>query len=114
MGVTIPATPEYEISHPEFPPNIPNSERNHPPATSGIYLLAPYPAPPSHLASSAYLIPYPLTQKMLFHPNEPRLPGRNPVVRSASYLVWGTKIYSRYTHVLNVADIRNTTCLYPR
>ena len=54
MGVTIPATPEYEIFHPEFPPNVPNSERNHLPAT--IYLLAaPYPTPPSHPASSAYL-----------------------------------------------------------
>jgi len=64
----------------QFPaPNAPNSERTHPPATSGIvviYLLVPptpcstplpyYTSPPSHPAPSAYPIPYPLTQKTLF------------------------------------------------
>ena len=42
MGVSNPATPKYEISCPNIPPNVHNSERNHPPATSGIvytYLL---------------------------------------------------------------------------
>ena len=64
----------------QFPtPNAPNSERTHLPATSGIvviYLLVPptpcstpppyYTPLPSHLAPSAYPIPYPLTQKTLF------------------------------------------------
>ena len=43
MGVSNPATPKYEISRPNMPLNVRNSERNHPPATSGIvdiYLLA--------------------------------------------------------------------------
>ena len=44
MGVSNPATPKYEISCPNIPPNVRNSEHNHPPATSGIvymYLLLP-------------------------------------------------------------------------
>jgi len=44
MGVSNPATPKYEISRPNIPPNVRNSEHNHPPATSGIvymYLLVP-------------------------------------------------------------------------
>jgi hypothetical protein len=46
MGVSNPATPKYEISRPNIPPNVRNSEHNHPPATSGIvymYLLVPLP-----------------------------------------------------------------------
>jgi hypothetical protein len=44
MGVTNPALPKYAISRPNIPPNVSNSERNHPTATSGIvviYLLMP-------------------------------------------------------------------------
>jgi hypothetical protein len=44
MGVSNPATPKYENFRPDIPPNVRNSERNHPPATSGIvymYLLVP-------------------------------------------------------------------------
>ena len=36
MGVSNPATPKYEISHPNIPPNVHNSKCNHLPATSGI------------------------------------------------------------------------------
>jgi hypothetical protein len=55
MGVTSPAIPKYEISRLKIPPNVSNSERNHPTATSGIvdiYLLAPpsSPAAPSYPA----------------------------------------------------------------
>ena len=42
MGVYNPYIPKYKISRPKFPPNVRNSERNHPPATSDIvyiYLL---------------------------------------------------------------------------
>jgi hypothetical protein len=79
MDASSPATPKYKISRPKIPPNVRNSERNHPPATSGIvviYLLVPptpaqhpppyYTPPPSHPAPSAYQPPYPLTQKTLF------------------------------------------------
>jgi hypothetical protein len=79
MGVSYPATPQIYNLAPEIPPNAPNSERDHPPATSGIvviYLLAPpapcstpppyYTPPPSHSAPSAYQILYPLIQNMLF------------------------------------------------
>jgi len=49
MGVPDPAAPKYIISCPNFPPNVPNSQRNHPTATSGIVdvclLAAPTPAP---------------------------------------------------------------------
>ena len=44
MGVSYSATPEIYNFPPKIPPNVPNSEHNHPPATSGIvyiYLLAP-------------------------------------------------------------------------
>jgi hypothetical protein len=42
MGVYNPYIPKYKISRPKSPPNVRNSERNHPPATSDIvyiYLL---------------------------------------------------------------------------
>ena len=52
MGVSNPATPKYEISRQNIPPNVRNSEHNHLPATSGIvymYLLVPpTPAQQSH------------------------------------------------------------------
>jgi len=71
-----------------FPPIVPNSERTHPPATSGIviiYLLVPptpaqhptpyHMPPPSHPACSAFQPPYLLTQRMklviLPHPGIP-------------------------------------------
>ena len=47
MGVTYPATPKIYNFLPEIPHNAPNSEHNHPPATSGnVYLcLLVSPAP---------------------------------------------------------------------
>ena len=48
-GCIVPCYPR-NIQFPEIPPNEPNSERTHPPATSGIvyiYLLAP-PTPAQH------------------------------------------------------------------
>jgi hypothetical protein len=49
MGVSNPDTPKYKISRPKSLLNAPNSERNHPTATSGIVdvclLAAPTHAP---------------------------------------------------------------------
>jgi hypothetical protein len=90
-GCNYPATPKYTISRPKFPPNAPNSERNHPPATSGIvviYLLVP--PTPAHtpallhtpalssgtLGISNTLPAHP--KDAICHPNEPRLPGIHP------------------------------------
>ena len=79
MGISYPATPQIYNLAPKISPNISNSEHTHLPATSGLvvfYLLAPptlcstplpyYTPPPSHPAPSAYSMPYPLTQNMLF------------------------------------------------
>jgi hypothetical protein len=88
MGVSNPATPKIYNFPPEIPPNAPNSERNHPPATSGIvviYLLAPLPLlnspallhapalPSGTLGISTTLPAHP--KNPICHPNEPRLPG---------------------------------------
>jgi hypothetical protein len=91
MGVSNPATPKFKMSRPKSPPNVRNSERNPPPATSGIvviYLLvSPTPAqkpallhtpalPSGTLGISNTLPAHPKYD--ICHPNEPRLPGIYP------------------------------------
>jgi hypothetical protein len=91
MGVSSPATPKYKTSRPKIPPNVRNSERNPPPATSGIvviYLLVPptpaqhprpttHPRPPiRHPRHINHLPAHP--KNPICHPNEPRLPGIYP------------------------------------
>ena len=84
MGVINPAAPKYKNFCSKSPPNVCNSECNYLTATSGITMMG---------VRKCGQCP------LLYHHE------CNPLVQSASYLIWVTKIYSRYAHVLNVADI---------
>jgi len=101
MGVSNPATPKYKISHPNIPPNMRNSERNHLPATSGIvytYLLVsptpiqqsrPITHPPFHLAPSAYQPIHLLTQRtLLLILTSPGTTAKSFFLDGGVYLVW--------------------------
>jgi hypothetical protein len=69
--------PKYKISHPQFPPNEPNSERTTRPLLLALFTSiyqCPQPSPnspallytpPSHPAPSAYQLIHPLTQRTL-------------------------------------------------
>ena len=74
MDVYNPYIPKYKISHPKFPPNVRNSEHNHPPTTSGIvYIYLPVSPTPTQ-QSRPITHPRPLIQ----YPRHSNHPTRSP------------------------------------
>jgi hypothetical protein len=108
MGVSNPDTPKYEISRPNIPPNVRNSERNHPPATSGIvymYLLVPptpaeqscpiiQPALPSGTLGISTTPPAE-PKDPITNPNQPRHHGKSPFFWVVGYTRCGLIIWFR-------------------
>jgi hypothetical protein len=107
MGVSYPATPKIYNLAPKIAPNVPNSERTHPPATSGIvymYLLVPptpaqQPRPPT--------LPRPLIR----HPRHTNKPTRLP--KRPYYLVFESPVWSGFLVPQGLNRNRNRSTFVP-
>jgi hypothetical protein len=109
MDVYIPYIPKYKISRPKFPPNVCNSEHNHPPTTSGIiYIYLPV-SPTPHPTVPPYYTPPPSYPAPSASQPPTRSPKRTLLVILTSHGTTATRLFSLFFGWWVVASIDKST-----